>query len=118
MEHLSEYRQAVSAAICAKCIDGDRNGSCRIGIQQECAVMTHLPKIVDAVFSVESEKLEPYIAALRKNVCATCQYEGTNGTCNVRNRIDCALDRYFPMIVETLQETRSHITLTKKTMED
>jgi hypothetical protein len=118
MEHLSEYSQAVSATICAKCIDGNGDGRCRINGEQECSVIAHLPKIVETVFSVESDRLEPYIQALRENVCATCQYQGVDEACTVRNNVDCALDRYFPMIVEILQETRLHLNQTIEAIEN
>lgn len=44
--------------------------------------------------------MEPYIEALRKNICAECVSQKSNGTCRFRSRLDCGLDRYFPMIAE------------------
>lgn len=106
MVHLDEYREVVRAKICAKCVDGDANGGCRIGGEQACAIIDHLPRIVETVLSVESDRLEPYVKALRENVCAGCQHQETSGNCAVREKVDCPLDRYFPMIVDVLLEQR------------
>jgi hypothetical protein len=106
MERYDEYWQAVSAKVCIKCIDADSNGHCRIGNERECGLKIHFPKIVETILSVESDKLEPYVLALRQTVCANCEYQSADGTCTVRTQIDCALDRYFPMIVDVIQGVR------------
>ncbi|MBM2841002.1 MAG: hypothetical protein HW412_1530 [Bacteroidetes bacterium] len=48
--------------------------------------------------------MEPYIEALRKNVCADCLHQSPDGTCSFRSNVDCGLDRYFPLIVEAIEE--------------
>ena len=109
MERFDEYWQAVSAKVCVKCIDGDSNGHCRIGDERECGLNTHFPKIVETILAVESERLEPYLHALRQNVCADCLHQSTDGTCTVRTQVDCPLDRYFPMIIDVIQGVRAQL---------
>lgn len=106
MEHLSDYCRAVSARVCLRCIDSDSDGRCRLTQEQQCALIVHFPKIVATIFSVESDRLEPYVDALRKNVCASCSHQSAEGSCTLRNHVDCGLDRYFPMIVNIIQQSR------------
>jgi hypothetical protein len=101
-----EYWEALQAKICAKCIDGDGHGECRIAAGRECALKTYFPQILDAVNSVYSPSIEPYEEQLRAKVCGVCVHQSAGGTCHVRESVECALDRYFPMIVQVVEETQ------------
>jgi hypothetical protein len=103
---LEEYWQAVSARVCAKCIDGDGRGNCRLTGALTCGLRAHFPKIVETVLSIHSEEMEPYIDALRKNVCTDCVNQSPDGRCSFRVNLDCGLDRYFPLIVETIEQVQ------------
>ncbi|MBI4547925.1 MAG: hypothetical protein HY707_08095 [Ignavibacteriae bacterium] len=98
------YWQAVQEKVCKKCIDGDGRGICRLSGIDECGLKLHFPKILDTVLSVTSDTMEPYIEALRKNVCSQCKHQSPDGKCSFRASVDCGLDRYFPLIVETIEE--------------
>lgn len=106
MERLEQYWDAVQRTVCRKCVDSDAKGNCRLTGEEECGLRLHFPKIVDTVLSVEADTLDPYIEALRRNVCAYCRHQSPDGTCMFRGRADCGLDRYFPMIVEAVEEVR------------
>ena len=120
---LDEYWEAVQRRVCVKCIDSDGHGNCLLSGEDECGLILHFPKIVETVLSVKSDSLDPYIEALRHNVCSQCpsRFRGTRsrpdivGTdkhqsldveCMVRNRLDCGLDRYFPMVVEAIERAQ------------
>jgi hypothetical protein len=107
MEDLDKYWQAVQGRVCRKCVDGDGHGNCRISDQEECGLKLHFPRIVETVLSMRSSTLEPYVNALRQNVCTHCQHQLPDGTCKVRADIDCGLDRYFPMVIEAIEGARS-----------
>jgi hypothetical protein len=108
MEHtLDEYWIAVQRKVCLKCIDGDGHGDCRLGTVEECALKAYFPKIVETVLAVRSSNIEPYVQGLRHNVCGDCRHQSTDGTCMLRNQVDCALDRYFPMVAEAIEEVHS-----------
>jgi hypothetical protein len=51
--------------------------------------------------------MEPYIEALRENVCAYCVHQSPDGRCSFRINLDCGLDRYFPLIVETIEQLQA-----------
>jgi hypothetical protein len=67
-------------------------------------VKQFFPMIFDLVRSVWSTSMEPYEAALRGSVCNMCVSQSPDGQCVLRDDVDCALDRYFPLIVQAVEE--------------
>ena len=106
MEELERYWEAVKCRVCAQCVDSDGHGTCRLGGEEACGLPLYFPKIVEAILSVQTQKLEAYVEALRSNVCASCKHQTSDGTCMIRQHVDCGLDRYFPMIVEVVEELK------------
>ena len=101
-----EYWEALQARICVKCVDGDTKGNCLIGRERECALKIFLPQILEVVNSVYSPFMMPYENLLRNKICAVCMHQNPSGGCTVRNEVECALDRYFPLVVEVIEELR------------
>jgi biotin carboxylase len=101
-----EYWEALQQKICAKCIDGDGTGACLIAPGSDCAMKRHFPQIIETVNAVFSPSIEPYVDQLRKKVCAVCTGQSPEGACHVRDETECALDRYFPLIVQVIEETQ------------
>ena len=87
-------------------MDGDGTGACRIAPGGDCAMKTHFPQIIETVNSVFSPSIKPYVDQLRKNVCAVCTGQSSEGACHLRDDTECALDRYFPLIVQVIEETQ------------
>ena len=107
MEDLDKYWRAVQSRVCVKCIDGDGHGNCRLSSEDACGLKLHFPRIVETVLAVQSNTIEPYIEALRQHVCAECKHQSADGTCTIRTHVDCGLDRYFPLVIEAIEEVRS-----------
>ena len=107
MEVVSMYWDAVQADVCAKCIDRNGQGECGLTREVECGLKRHFSGVVAAVLSVRSGELAPYVAALREKVCASCDQQSNDGECHLRTNIDCGLDRYLPMIVESIEKLRT-----------
>jgi hypothetical protein len=101
---VENYWQSVQQRVCAKCVDGDSFGNCLLSAGETCGLRTHFPQIVEVVLSVQSMMLDPYVAALRKNVCSECRNQSSDGTCSLRRSLDCGLDRYFPLVIEAIEE--------------
>ncbi|MBX2990184.1 MAG: hypothetical protein KF749_03340 [Bacteroidetes bacterium] len=110
-----EYWEAFQARICVRCLDGSGDGHCRIAGDGFCAMKEYLPAVIEAVNSVYSHSIIPYEEQLRRHVCGSCKHQSSNGSCSLREEVDCALDRYFPLIVEVIEETqkRSHIAASR-----
>jgi hypothetical protein len=98
--------------ICSVCIDRSLEGACQQEKDQECALFRSFPQIVRAVTSVQSDRIDDYVAAIRQAVCAECVHQDEFGVCRVREEVRCVLDRYLLLIVQTIEEVRG-INLTK-----
>jgi len=107
---MEQYWSAIQDEVCRKCIDGDGKGNCRLPLDQSCAVQDFLPQIVHTVQSINSERYEDYAAALRQNVCAYCEEQSQDGTCQKRNSVECALDRYYGLILQIIDNVKSSPT--------
>ncbi len=101
------YRNAVYRKVCQHCLDLGANGHCTLTGERECGVELYLEKLVDVVHSVKSDVLEDYICALRREVCSHCKNQTEDGNCRLRNSADCGLNRFFEIIVETVEEVDS-----------
>ncbi len=58
------------------------------------------------VSSIHSESFQDYVGAIRSNICQTCEHQYANGTCWKRDALECALDRYFPIVVEIIESAK------------
>lgn len=101
-----KYWQAVQSRVCVKCIDSDGYGNCRLSGAEECGLKVHFPEIVETVLSVQGDGIEGYVEALRQNVCAHCKNQSADGKCMFRTNLDCGLDRYFPLVIEAIEDSR------------
>jgi hypothetical protein len=100
---LELYQEKLRAQVCLKCIDGDGRGNCLLAADATCPMMQHLSKIVDSVRSIYSTSMVPYETALREQVCGACIHQSADKRCRLRDDVECALDRYFPLIVQTIE---------------
>ena len=104
---MEQYWGAIQDRVCRKCIDGDGLGNCRLALDQSCAVQEFLPQIVQSVLSIRSDRYDDYVDALRKNVCAQCQEQSHEGICLRRNSVECALDRYYGLILQVIENVKA-----------
>ncbi len=106
MQHDERYLQEIRQRVCAKCIDRTPTGLCVTSTYDSCAINKYLPEIIDIVLTTGGDDLDAYVARLREKVCAVCQHQSPDGRCDVRDDVECALDRYFPIVVEAIQEVK------------
>ena len=104
---MEQYWNAMQDKVCRKCIDGDTLGNCRLPLDQSCAVQEFLPQIVQAVNSIRSDRYDDYVDVLRKNVCARCSEQSTEGVCSRRDSVECALDRYYGLILQSVENVNA-----------
>lgn len=107
---MKDLEEALRTRICSVCVDRNLEGVCHLEEENECALFNSLPKVAQAVNSVQSDKIEDYIAAIRKAVCSECVHQDEYGVCRVREEVRCVLDRYLTLIVQTIEEVQG-ITL-------
>lgn len=103
---IDQYWNMLQTRICRRCVDGDGTGACRLPAGEECALYRNLPQIIATVLSVESESIDGYIARLRQNICSACDAQDANLVCHKRDQLECALDRYYPLVVEIIESVK------------
>lgn len=103
MTRIDELWEEVSLSVCRVCVDYSHDG-CRLIASGRCALKSHFDEVVAAVESARGEQLAPYISALRDRVCSVCKHQMTEGRCVVRNNVDCALDRYYPLVIDAIEQ--------------
>jgi hypothetical protein len=101
---LEVYQKAVMERICAVCVDRRDDGSCGLDPHLECEVEKHLPALLDVVKGVKSQRIDTYVESLRRNICSVCEQGNADGTCDVRAKVDCTLDRYLALVIEAIEE--------------
>ena len=100
------YMDALRAQVCSVCLDQKDDGRCGVN-RRTCAREGHLPKVVEAVLAVQSDRMQDYEDAVRALVCSDCGEEDAAGHCDVRGKGECALDTYLYLVVAAIEQVRS-----------
>jgi hypothetical protein len=103
--------EAIRARVCSHCIDANQKGICTLPAESTCPVELYTSLIVQAIGTVQSDDYPAYVAALREQVCNNCAY-GSADVCELRDQIDCPLDRYYPMVIEVVEEYFDQVSTT------
>lgn len=105
-ERYQAYMDAIRRKVCTVCLDQRDDGSCRLAGGRVCAIEAHLPGVVHAILSIESDRMEEYEAAIREQVCRSCSNQDAVGQCAIRERGECALYTYLFLVVDAIQEEK------------
>lgn len=105
------YLEAIRRRVCSVCIDGIFDGKgqfmhCGLPAGRTCPIETYLPNVIEIVETIESPKIEDYLAVLHEKVCPHCE-QTSDGICELRLRADCALDRYFILVAGAIEEVQT-----------
>ncbi len=95
--------ESIHSRVCALCMHADAVGSCSVSQREICAVERFLPEIVDVATTINSDRIDDYVSALRDLVCRVCRPEGQQH-CTIRDSTVCGLDRYFVLIIEAIED--------------
>jgi hypothetical protein len=90
--------------VCSVCTDRTGNGECGLENPTSCALFRLFPQVAEAVHSVNSNDIEPYLQAIRRNVCSVCTDQAPDGSCETRRQVQCALDAYLLIVVDAIEE--------------
>jgi hypothetical protein len=103
-DRYDRYREALRRRVCAVCLDSRDDGSCGLDAGRHCAVDEYLPRLVDVLLAVRSGRMDEYAAALESEICSRCASQDKEGACRLRDRGECALAVYLPLIVDAIEE--------------
>ncbi len=104
------FVRALRRDVCRHCIEFGEDGLCHSGDPEGCSVYHFLPEIAWICENVQSDKIEDYVQAVRTNICtAKCNHSAPDGSCQLRNRLDCGLDRYLSLVVECIEGLQARL---------
>ena len=101
---LEQIETLVRDRICKVCTERTVDGDCGREQPSECALFRLFPEVARAVQSVQSDNIEPYIDAIRRQVCSICVGQDADGDCLERRQVQCALDAYLMLVVDAIEE--------------
>jgi hypothetical protein len=101
------YMDAIRARVCAVCLDRRDDGSCHLAAGRLCAIEHHLPRLVEAVLAVHSDRMDEYVEAVKSQVCGSCSGRDPHDYCPFRTSAECALWTYLPLVVDAVEEVRN-----------
>ena len=105
MDHtLAELEALVRNRICGVCSDRKMDGACGLEEPGQCALFRLFPQVAEAIQATNSNDIQDYVEAIRRKVCTVCTEQDSDGSCGVRQEVQCALDAYLLLVVEAIEE--------------
>lgn len=101
---LAEVESIVRKRICNVCTDRTVEGQCGLEEPNACALFRLFPQVAHAIQSVRSDDIQPYLDAIRRDVCAVCSDRANDDSCETRQQVRCALDAYLLLVVDAIEE--------------
>lgn len=101
---MDKYLKAIKQNVCSICVDSNDKGGCTLNEKETCAVELYLPKILDVIHNSNSEDIKEIHNQLKDTICLECRAQEIDGNCYLREDANCSLDRYFALIVETINK--------------
>ena len=101
---IAELEAIVRKRICSVCTERTVQGQCGLEDPGDCAMFRLFPQVAQAIQSVSSNDISDYITAIRARVCSTCHDQQSDGSCESRQRVLCALDAYLLLVVDAIEE--------------
>jgi len=103
--NLTELEAVVRERICRVCTDRRVDGTCGREDPSTCALFRLFPQVAYAVLSVQSDDIRDYIQAIRARVCSICGEQDSDGECESRKQVQCALDAYLLPVIDAIEES-------------
>ncbi len=103
---MDKYLKALKQNVCTICVDSTEKGACTLDKSESCALELFYPQIMEIVLGSKDEEISIIHTKLRATICSNCR-DGAEESCYLRKDANCSLDRYFPLIVETIQRVES-----------
>ncbi|RIK67061.1 MAG: hypothetical protein DCC65_07520 [Planctomycetota bacterium] len=112
---LERIEERLREVICPRCARYTSKKTCSLPPDRKCAIFRSLPDVLEIVRRTHSWRIDPYADTLRLRVCAECPHEDDHGTCPIRESLDCALDAYFPLVVDEIESEFRRIHASEST---
>jgi hypothetical protein len=100
----AELEAIVRRRVCAACKERTVESICGREEPGQCSLFALFPLVVEAIAATDSGNAQDYVDAIREHVCGVCIDQRLDGSCPERDSQACALDGYFPQVIEAIQE--------------
>jgi hypothetical protein len=94
---LSDYLVAIREEVCTRCIERPSSGPPCAPLGKRCGIELNLDRLIEAVHTVRSPVIDPYIEAFHSIVCPECAVRLTR-------QCPCALDYLLMLAVEAIED--------------
>ncbi|HUN82688.1 MAG TPA: hypothetical protein VMV81_14380 [Phycisphaerae bacterium] len=101
---LNRIESRLRERLCPVCVRCTMKHTCSLPPDRSCALFEQLPLIVDIVRKTREATIDPYVQAVRGQICSVCRFEDVDGACSMREDIDCALNTYLPIIIDEIEQ--------------
>lgn len=101
---LVELEAIVRNRICKVCTERTVDEQCGLEEPSSCALFRLFPQVAQAIQSVRSDDIQQYVDAIRRSVCSVCAEQASDGSCETRQQVRCALDAYLLLVVDAIEE--------------
>lgn len=105
-ERSRAYWDAIRRHVCGTCLDQKDDGTCGL-TNRHCAIESHLPRLVEILSSIDSPRMDEYVAAVEGQICATCPEQDSTGRCAKRDHGECALHAYLSQVLVAVEEVNA-----------
>lgn len=102
--HRDKFEEAIRQRVCTVCEDFGEDNHCHTRDEHGCAVKRFMGELVLIALQIYSKDIGPYQQAVREKICSICPNPDPEGHCLVRERMDCALDRYLPLVLDAVDD--------------
>ncbi len=103
-DRFAAYADALRRDVCRTCLDGRGDGACGL-TSRACPLEAQLPAVIAAIEGIHSSDLDDYTRAVEAQVCSNCSNRTPGEPCELRERADCALVAYLPLVIEAVEES-------------
>jgi len=93
---LQEYLEEVRNQVCSRCIERPPGGPPCAPLGKRCGIELNLKRLVDAVHTVHSDSVDPYIGVFHDEVCTNCTNRPTS-------QCPCPLEYLLLLAVEAIE---------------
>jgi len=101
---LVELESIVRNRICSVCTERTVDGQCGLEEPSSCALFRLFPQVAHAIQSVQSDDIQQYLDAIRRDVCSVCTERASDESCETRQQVRCSLDAYLLLVVDAIEE--------------
>jgi len=106
---LVELESLVRNRVCGVCTERKAEGGCGLEQSAGCALFDLFPRVAKAIQTTNSDDIQQYIEAIRRDVCSVCLEQEPAGSGERRRQVRCALDAYLVPVVDAIEDATGKV---------